>query len=265
MLEGPVLLRKSCENRLKTLLAFAPAMLVVQLAFSQVLYNIDFNEQTPNQLVQTGSPPRFVSSINFGSPKVVPMFGPLQHQPLVLDMVGNAAPFYYDQIQLNLPRLSSSTLDTSFDFASSGLVGSQTELAILFDNPQVQNVYFQDDGGIYRTDHFLNPTKVGSFLDGVAYHISIHIDFQQQQWSISENGTLLGTDSYGYSASSLQDIRFSYGLVSSISAPDLSAVGLDNVLVAVPEPSSLALLALSSLCGIGYRALQRASREGKCG
>src|SRR5260221_521054 len=130
---------------MKTLLLISTALLAAHPAFAQVLYNIDFSApaQSPNQLVRTGAAPQFVTSIRFGTPTVLPAFGALQDQPLVLDMTGSAnpAPFYYDQIQLNLPRLGS-VLDVSFDFTSSGLIGSQAQLAVVFDTSLVRNVYF---------------------------------------------------------------------------------------------------------------------------
>src|ERR1039458_6189018 len=96
----------STMNMLKTI---TPLLLICSSAFSQVIYDINFNApgQSANQLVRVGAAPQYVSQIVYGSPMVLPAFGSLLDQPLVLNMAGNAPAFYYDQLRLNLTRLQS--------------------------------------------------------------------------------------------------------------------------------------------------------------
>jgi hypothetical protein len=224
---------------MKMLKAITPILLIASSAFSQVIYDIDFNApgQPANQLVRTGAAPQFVSQIVYGSPMVLPAFGSLLDQPLVLNMVGNAPSFYYDQIQLNLPRLQSPVLDVAFDFTSRGLIGSQARLTVLFDTPSVRDVFFQNDGQIALYSPTLGPANVGSFSDGEEFRVGIHVDLAQKQWFLLKNGTALGSapftpDDY------VQDIRISYGLQLSSGTPDGSSAAIDNLVISVPEPAS---------------------------
>ena len=234
-------------------------------AFSQVLYNIDFNApaQPVNQIVRTGSAPGFVSSINFGTPLVVSSFGSLVDQPLRLDMAGNDSPFYYDQIQLNLPQTHPNTMDLAFDFTSSGLIGSHAQLAVVFDTPSVRNIYFGNDGTISLWAPFLTQTSVGNFSNGEAFRFDAHLDFINNRWTMYKNGVLLGgaffqPDSY------VQAIRFSYGIVSAGQLSDSSAVAIDNIVVTVPEPAHLAaVLCPAFLFWLALRNRSRLSRSAR--
>lgn len=244
---------KAEPNRLSAVppwLAWLVLLLVSQVSPAQVLYNINFNtpDQGVNQLVRTGAAPQYVTSIVYGSPQVVAAFGGLTNQPLCLNMVSNQASFYYDQIRLNLPRLQSPTLDVAFDFTSAGLLGSAAQLAVLFDTPTVRNVYFQNNGVLSLTQPLRAPTSVGSFTDGESFHVDIHVDLAQHQWSLFKDGVLLGSTPFNPD-DYIRDIRFSYGLVLGSSTPDGSAVAIDNLSVTVPEPSAAALLLLGAgLC-----------------
>jgi hypothetical protein len=192
-----------------------------------------------NQTVRTGSAPGFVSSINFGTPLVVSAFGSLVDQPLRLDMIGNDPSFYYDQIQLNLPQLHPDSMDVAFDFTSSGLIGSHAQLVVLFDTPSVRNIYFGNDGTISLWSPFSTQSTVGNFSNGEAFRFDAHLDFINNRWTMYKNGVLLGGAFFQPDAY-VQAIRFSYGIASAGQLPDSSAVAIDNILVAVPEPAHLA-------------------------
>lgn len=245
---------------MKKLVALA-ILLGICSVHSQVLYNINFNSpgQPVNQLVVTGSPPSFVSSIIFGSPTVVPSFGALTDQPLRMDMVGNAPSFYYDQIQLNMPAIHPPAIDLSFDFTSSGVVGGGGGLTVLFDTPTVRNIYFDNQGAISAFSPFVGSTTFGSFADGDEFRFSAHLDLVSHQMSVFKNGVLLGSapfspDDY------IQDIRFSFGSNFIGGLQDGSAVGIDNILVvAVPEPTSLNLVVLGF--GFGFCARKYSARS----
>jgi hypothetical protein len=245
-------------NMLKTI---TPLLLICSSAFSQVIYDINFNApgQSANQLVRVGAAPQYVSQIVYGSPMVLPAFGSLLDQPLVLNMAGNAPAFYYDQLRLNLTRLQSPVLDVAFDFTSRGLIGSQARLAILFDTPSIRDVFFQNDGQIALYSPTLANANVGSFTDGEEFRVGIHVDLANQQWSLSKNGTVLGSapftpDDY------IQDIRISYGLQLSSGTPDGSSVAIDNLVVSVPEPASTSSLALGiCLLWVRLRRIRRTS------
>jgi hypothetical protein len=218
-----------------------------ETVFSQTIYNIDFNApaQPPNQLVRTGTPPQFVSQINFGSPIVSPSFGSLTDQPLVLNMVSNAPSFYYDQIQLNLTQMPPTTLDVGFDFTSQGLVGSSAQFSVTFDTYSVRDVQFWNNGTISLSLSPFGITNVGTFSNNEEFRVGIHIDLAQHQWSLSKNGSVLGGGAF-IPDDYIHDIRFSYGLQSSTGTPDSSAVGIDNLIVGIPEPGICGLLSLAT-------------------
>jgi hypothetical protein len=219
-------------------------LLGICTSYSQVLYNINFDGQPANEVVQTGPAPNNVTSILDGSPTVVPSFGGLMNQPLRLNMsLANGPSFYYDQIQLDMPQIHPPAIDLSFDFTSSGLVGSRGRFAVTFDTPTVRNIEFNNQGTIFA---FIPPspnTTLGSFADGETFHFGAHLDLVNHQMSVFKNGVLMGTSSFS-PENYISDIRFIYGLQSGVGGPDSGGVGIDNILVvAVPEPASLSLVA----------------------
>jgi len=226
------------------------AMLVLSAAaHSQVIYDIDFNRlpQVPGIPVVSGTAPHHVSEILWGTPTVESSVGGLTDQPLKLDHSGNNGPFYYDQIQIVMPEIQPSSWDLFFDFTSLGLVGSDSELAVLFDTPAVRNVYFRGDGHIYLygpTSPYYEETEIGTFSDGEVFRIHVHVDLEGNEWSAYKNGVLLGSTPFFMSGSSLNSIRFSYGLPFG-ALNDTSTVGIDNIIIAIPEPGTSGML----LCG----------------
>jgi hypothetical protein len=220
-------------------------LLGICTSYSQVLYNINFDApaQPANHVVLTGPAPNFVTHIYEGSPMVVPAFGGLVHQPLQFDMVGNQPLFYYDQIELDMPQIHPPAIDVSFDFTSSGLVGSRGRFVMLFDTPSVRNIEFDRFGVIWANQPSVPDTTFGSFTNGETFHFATHLDLVNHQMSVFKNGVLLGTAPFT-PADYISDIRFSYGLQTGVGGPDAGGVGIDNILVvAVPEPGSLSFVA----------------------
>lgn len=223
--------------------------------FSQPLYDINF--QTPgqgvNQVVQTGTAPNYVSTIEFGTPTVVSAFGSLTNQPLLFDSNGESpsGPYYYTQIGLTFPHELLTSVDLSFDMLDTG---SDHSFTILFDTPEVRNFIFEN-GQI----SFSNPTApnvdIGTYQMGEAYHFDIHIDYPDNQWSFLENNTVLDTGAFNPAGNALQSIRMNY----SASGPNISGTAIDNILVVIPEPSSLSLLALASCTFVFRRFSSRKS------
>jgi hypothetical protein len=213
-------------------------------ASGQVLYNINFNNQPANSLVQTGAPPQFISSINFGTPTVVSSFGGLHDQPLRLGL-GGTYPFFYDQVQLNFSNPLGSALDFYFDFTSVGLVGSQASGLFRAIGIGVESVDFDSSGVISAFNGHTVP--LGHFTDNETFRMWLHIDVPNQTCTVYKDGVMLGPGAFPSHIASDGGLRFSYG-VNSFGPRDSSAVAIDNVLlVAVPEPSTLSLAALAGL------------------
>jgi hypothetical protein len=242
---------------MKAVIAFGLCLIISGSAFSQTIYDINFNNQSANQVVQSGTAPNHVSSVVFGTPLVVPSFGGLTDQPLRMDMVGNGPSYYYDQFQLNMSRLANLSLDVAFDFTSSGLVGSPATpaLVVWFDTPSVRNVYFRADGQIslYAPG---SETVVGNFANNETFRFLIHIDLAAHQWATYKNGVLLGQTTFTPD-DYISSIRFGYGLVNPSLVPDGSAVGIDKLVVSVPEPTAATLGGVACVAWIGFRSVRR--------
>ena len=215
-------------------------------ASGQVLYNINFNNQPANSLVQTGAPPQFISSINFGTPTVVSSFGGLHDQPLRLAL-GGPRPGYYDQVQLNFSTPQGSSLDFYFDFTSAGLVGSQAPAFFDVIGLGVDAVYFDSSAGIsaFSNGHTL---PLGHFTDNETFRMWLHIDVPNHTCTVYKDGVMQGSGAFPSYIANDGGLRFNYGVGSISGNPDSSAVAIDNVLlVAVPEPSAISLAALATL------------------
>jgi hypothetical protein len=240
------------------------AAVVVSLAstvnsFGQILYDIDFSTppQTANHLVVVGAGPDFPTAIQFGLPMVVSSFGGLTNQPLRLDMAGNSPSFYYDQISLSIPDVSNAHLRVEFDFESHALIGSTGQFTVLFDTPTVRNVIFDSNGNVRllnRSPTGYYETSIGSFSDDLTTRIAIDIDQLNNSWSVYSGSALLGS-AYFAADERISSIRFSFGLPSSILQPDQSAVGIDNLVVAViPELNwTSATAAIAALACVLFR------------
>jgi hypothetical protein len=245
-------------------LILATALLSWPACSQVVLYDIDF--QTPDQpingIVRTGSAPDHVSNILFGTPRVVPAFGSLTHQPLLFNSDGQtptAYGYYYTQIQLDLADVQVRTLDLSFDFLDTGTGHFFTILfdtLVPFDTLSVRNFEFSY-GGISFVTVYTSPVHVGNYPVGETCHFDVHIDYDLNQWSLSEDNTLLSQGAVN-PVSYVRSIRFNY----AAAGPNISGTAIDNIVVLIPEPRSLTSLACA-LCALvlWHRKVQNAQRE----
>jgi hypothetical protein len=186
--------------------------------FGQVLYNVDFNNQPVNTLVQTGAPPQYVSRINSGTPTVVSSFGGLHDQPLRLGLGGQRLG-YYDQIQLNFSNPQASTLDLYFDFTSIGLFGSQAPGLFRVLGLGVDSVDFDSGGGISAFNGHTVP--LGHFADNETFRMLIHMDVPNQMCTVYKDGVMLGTGPFPSHIAADSAFRFSYGVNSISGGPGL--------------------------------------------
>lgn len=171
---------------------------------------------------------------------VVAAFGPLTGQPLVFNSDGQSpigSGYYYTQIELAFPYVPLPSVDLSFDMVDTG---SSHSFTVFFDTPTVRNFEFYN-GQISFMNPSLPNANVGNYQMGQAYRFDIHIDYLLNQWSFTENNTLLGPGAFNPEGN-LRSIRFNY----SAAGPDISGTAIDNIRVVVPEPSSLSILA--SVC-----------------
>jgi hypothetical protein len=216
----------------------------------QVLYDINFNNQPVNSLVQTGAPPQYLSRINSGTPTVVSSFGGLHDQPLRLGLGGQRFG-YYDQVQLNFASPQFSSLDLSFDFTSVGLIGSQAPGLFRVLGLGAHSVDFDSTGAISAFNGHTVP--LGHFTDNETFRILIHMDVPNQMCTVYKDGIMLGAGAFPSFIAADGAFRFSYG-VNSFGSPDSSAVAIDNVqLVVVPEPSVFGLVSLASFVVLSLR------------
>jgi hypothetical protein len=225
-------------------------------SFGQVLYNLNFNNQPANSLVQTGAPPQYISRINFGTPSVVSAFGGLHDQPLRLAL-GGPRPFY-DQIQLNFSNPLASSLDLSFDFTSIGLVGSQAPGLFRVLGLGVDSVDLDSSGTISAFNGHTVP--LGHFTDNETFRILIHMDVQNRMCTVYKDGVMLGPGAFPSYIAADGAFRFNYGVNSISGGPDSSATAIDNVLlVAIPEPSVFSLAGLAVLTVLTLKRRRTAS------
>jgi len=127
--------------------------------------------------------------------------------------------------------------------------------------PSAQNRVFRfvatptsGSGGIFAmrnsTDGDL--IAIGSYTEGQTYHVQVLADFVLQTVDVSLNNTLVAADLpfVSLTTSMTEHFIFQNGVAGMT-----NSVAIDNIVTAVPEPSSLALL------GVGAIALLRRRRK----
>ena len=159
-------------------------LLLAQPAVAAELYDITFAAPVhqAGQLPAVGNGPSRISSIQFGSPRVV------NNQPL---LSGNCLEFEaytsYEQIELDLGGVSGAiTLD--FDVVTANLLDSLYAFAIFIDTPEVRTLDFH---GPLRQLYAFKPFGGGvlmSYADNRKYHIRMTADGIANQWTISVDG-----------------------------------------------------------------------------
>lgn len=215
-------------------------------------YDIDFSSpvNTVGNAPATGLGSNTPSSVVFGQPLVGNSLGALTDQPLIFNTTGNSGGCCsYDQIRLAVGA-GYDNYQLSFNLSTESFVntGANNRLALLFDTPQVRNIYFGNDGNISTYQPSLPSQTIGSFVDGELVSMLVDIDLVMNTWDIFQNGSLLYNGFFDTSGGDIGSIRFSYG---STSSTGFDSVGLDDILltsrVAVPEPSMWMLMGLGLL------------------
>lgn len=220
-------------------------------------YDIDFSAPTHTigSAPRTGSTPDTVTSINFGNPSVQSSFGALDGAALVFNTLGNTTPCcYYDQISLRMGQ-GSTRYQFSFDLVSRNFVSSpaRNDFAILFDTPQVRNLYFNNNGtvSVFNPSGSSFSSVIGSFNDNQLLSVMVDIDLILGTWDIFMNGTQLLSDFFRPSGDDIESVRFSFG---NFYTTTFDSIGIDNILITngervepvmVAEPSSALLIAVS--------------------
>lgn len=245
-------------------LAAAALICCVPAANAKVLFDDNFESSGRYFLVD-------------GSPQLADATGPFATRSLAFNSQGNAATFYYDQIQYSTKRptcpIPGSSLPgcnapqlpqifrVSFDVFTSGLVGSVDSFTVLFDTPEVRRLDFEGSGDIA----VFNPgnsgswvSKVGTYADREAIHVDINFDLAGDLWNIALNGLNVYSNRIG--GDRLDAIRFSHGAVTT-NVIDFNATSyLDNVHIEqVPLPASVVLFG-SGLAGL-FSATRRRHRN----
>lgn len=242
--------------------SFAVSCLIVVVCVSSTLasittthYDINFEgpRHTAGSTVSIDDSIYTPSSVRFGNPSIV------SHgtgQWLEFNTAGNRPSFYYDQIALDLGH-GYNNYSLSFDLWSQNYVGSgsNNRMTVLFDTPQVRNLYFKPDGSI----EFYNVSghhHIGTFSDFTWNHIDIHIDLLQEEASILMNNSLLFKGVFYPGENDINHIRYSFGLRSSRSALSVDdTILIDNIKVTstIPLPSSVLLLSIGVTSVLGLR------------
>lgn len=203
------------------LLSFAPGA-------SALLYDLDFGTppHTVGQTPTVGAGPAVretVSAILSGNPLVVASHGPLTDQPcrfLTLGAVG-------DQIQLNLDDLpASDTYYLAVDVAITAM-DPEASLTILFDTPDVRNIYFDGDRIVRAFVPGSGSVDIGTFALDSIVRLEVAIDLAADSWSIYLDGDFAFESDFG-GATMLEGIRFSTGVAPPVQ-PIICAI--DNVTI----------------------------------
>jgi hypothetical protein len=216
---------RKCPRSLR--LVFAVHLLVLPLGASEqdVLYDVDFSGPVHvlHQPPATGTAINRVSKVVFGSPEVVPEFGPLKDRPLLFR--GRAG---YDQIRFEItPGWSKYRIE--YDLVTSNLQNSRYSFGVSVDTPQVRN--FDLHGGINKAYRFpgIMPDMLHQlWVDGKKSHYVIEVDIGLNTWNIWQDGIHLTTGPLN--ATEVKSVRFSLAQAYGGTPENLSVVAaLDNV------------------------------------
>lgn len=200
----------------------------------KVYYDIDFSspEHTVGQPPAVGTSITTLSKIVFGEPLVVDSMDNLQDQPLEFNTLGNNAPFYYDQIMLDMND-GNDLYYVSFKIETQNLLSSTNQFTVFFDTPNVRSIRFSGNG----ICNIFENTPV-SFQDNELLHFEALFDISQKHAIVHINGIQHYNGSLG-SVSYLRTIRFSLGLSQSGDSPDHTTnVGIDDIYISDEPPES---------------------------
>ncbi|WNO10280.1 PEP-CTERM sorting domain-containing protein [Teredinibacter sp. KSP-S5-2] len=222
-------------------------------ALPTTYYDIDFSSptHTPGLSPMANGDSDTPSEVVFGEP-LVQSNSPLDGNALKFNTLGNKGSFYYDQIELDL-GFQSDRYTVSFDFYAENFANnnSANQFTLLFDTPQVRNVYFESTGNITAESYgtYIKNT-IGKFDNNQALNMLIDIDLIGNTWDFYIDHSKVFSDSFSPSDPDIESMRFSFGNKSSIDDPSyFDSVFIDNLRVtngitAVPEPATLGLLGL---------------------
>ena len=193
-----------------------------------LLYDLDF-ENPPHT---AGFPPvvgagpavrHVISEINDGNPLVVSALGAMVDQPCQFDAWDGEG----DQIVLELSDLPASDFYTLECDVLVETIEADAAFTILFDAPNVRNIYFDSSGDIIAFVGGVANWDIGNYNLGDIVHLRVDVDLQNDLWTIYVNGALRLHETFD-SASALDAIRFSTDVY--VGAPGCLAA-IDNVTV----------------------------------
>lgn len=210
-----------------------------QVLASEV-YNLDFTSP------ETGN-----YQTVFGHPAIQSSIGPFA-DALIFQAVTE-----YEQIRLDVGNVAPQ-YDIQCDLMMHNLLGSQYAFSIILDYDLNQNQYqsVSFHGGLNSIQVF-SPSPfgvgmIGGFSNDQVYHFGIALDFDAELWSLEIDGN--HSFSSQIDGSNLQSIRFSMApwIGGALDDPGNYAA-IDNVVVtAIPEPSTLVLIAVEGLAAMVF-------------
>ena len=224
------------SRRLKTLLVILTVGCIHGLSDAKVFYDIDFSasEHIAGKPPSVGASGESISKIVFGKPLVTQSQDVTKNQFLVFNTEGNeydpirsgGGDFFYDQIQLNMQG-SAKFYYLSFDILTRKLINSKNVFTLF----ALQKISFQNDGQINIADEIEIP-----YNDSQQMLFEIQADLSKNTitYYIDKKEVYVST---GYYESSIDDIRFSLGLLyGDKQSDDQTFVGIDNIYVADRVP-----------------------------
>lgn len=216
---------RKCPRTLRLVFAAHLVILTTDASEEEVLYDVDFSGP-PHKLHEppvAGRAINLVSKVVFGSPEVVPEFGPLKDRPLLFR--GREG---YDQIRFDItPGWSKYRIE--YDLVTSNLQNSRYNFGVSVDTPQVRN--FDLHGGInkaYRFPGIMHDMLHQLWQDRQKSHYVIEVDIGQNTWNIWQDGIHLTTGPLN--ATEVRSVRFNLSPAYAGAPEDLSVVAaLDNL------------------------------------